>query len=166
MTEVDEDWFRTGERHGGMLFDLFDNWGAIIVLNALAAVFLAIIFERAFPPPPKPIGTITMPASTSTIAESFAPAAPKTDKIVDRPADDSIKIVRTVAVAPLFRPLAVDPKFEPFDQPVVAQTEFPSLPKPQVAKPPERDVCARHGGHREESPGKRGGWHCVYSKKS
>lgn len=103
----------------------------------------------------------------TVITESFPSISPKADKIVAHPDFDSTKIVKTVAVVPLWRPEVSNPRFEPLPAPVIAQTEFPSLPKPKADKPERAsDVCTRHGGHRETTPGKRGGWHCAYPKKS
>lgn len=129
-----------------------------LLIYGTAAALSAGVAAIAVPRPSPPVMAETVVVRTLKADQEVRPADPP------EPAEDFVKTVRTVTVAPLWRPTAQAPKFEPTPEPVIAQTEFPSLPKPPkiAGKNPQKssgDVCARHGMKREEyDGGKR--WRC------
>jgi hypothetical protein len=133
-----------------------------IFYSVFAAAAIAIAVTAATY---KPMGREVMRHNTGTSAvDKTQPPSDNSPAWADIPKGDRLpqfedepRIVRTIPVAPLFRPLVSNPRFEPLPEPVIAQTEFPSLPQPKITKP-KGDVCARHGMKRQDD-GKR--WHCV-----
>jgi hypothetical protein len=122
-------------------------YGAFIAAAVAVAVLTVLPRHKA----PRAVVAETVIVKTAVKGDRIVP-----DEVQE---NDLPKTVRTVAVAPLFRPAVSNPRFEPLPEPVIAQTEFPSLPQPKIAKPKiGGDVCASHGMKREDT-GKR--WHCV-----
>lgn len=141
-------------------------WGFFAVLGLGAGTMAALHPNVRKPKPPPRIEPIPITVvAESTKADKLQPPWHPEWVSNDPPTapDLTPTPIKTVAVAPLFRPMASNPKFEPLPAPIIsAQTEFPKLPQPKIEKKEsadKSDICARHGMHRKTHDGGRR-WRC------